>query len=133
MLTPKVHANILLCIMCHYMYCTFEINSYLLTFRSIRNSIFKILLKWPLSAILDVRKSLLITFLAISDRYGTLFFRRPFWMSANHFRSHFWPFQIDTELFCFGGHFGCPQITFYRISGHFRSIGHFGCLKLTFD
>ena len=24
---------------------------------------------------------------------------RPFWMSGNHFRSHFWPFQIDTELF----------------------------------
>ena len=32
MLTSKVHANILLCIMCHYMYCTFEINSYLLTY-----------------------------------------------------------------------------------------------------
>ena len=27
---------------------------------------------------------------------------RQFWMSENHFRSHFWPFQIDTELFlCF--------------------------------
>ena len=24
-----------------------------------------------------------------------LFFRRPFWMSENHFRSHFWPVQID--------------------------------------
>ena len=46
-----------------------------------------------------------------------------------------------------GGHFGCPKITFGRISGHFRSIrnfflkfvykmaaiGHFGCLKITFD
>ena len=77
--------------------------------------------------------------------------RRPFWMSEIHFRSHFWPFQIDrpfwiseihfrwhfwlfqihTELYLFfkifdkmasGGHFGCPQITFDRISGHFRSI-----------
>ena len=26
---------------------------------------------------------------------------RPFWMSANNFRSHFWPFQIDTQLFFF--------------------------------
>ena len=25
--------------------------------------------------------------------------RRPFWMSENHFQSHFWPFQIDTQLF----------------------------------
>ena len=24
--------------------------------------------------------------------------RRPFWMSEIHFRSHFWPFQIDMEL-----------------------------------
>ena len=34
-----------------------------------------------------------------------------------HFRCpKFWPFQIDTEFF-FGGHFGCPKITFDRISG----------------
>ena len=25
--------------------------------------------------------------------------RRPFWMSENHFRSNFWPFQINTKLF----------------------------------
>ena len=25
--------------------------------------------------------------------------RRPFWMSEIHFRSHFWPFQIDMQLF----------------------------------
>ena len=25
----------------------------------------------------------------------------PFWMSANNFQSHFWPFQIDTQLFFF--------------------------------
>ena len=24
--------------------------------------------------------------------------RRPFWMSENHFRSHFWSFQIDTQI-----------------------------------
>ena len=59
-------------------------------------------------------------------------FRRPFWMSENHFRWHFWPFH--TELYLFfeifdkmptDGHFGCPQITFDRISGHFRSIRNF--------
>ena len=165
--------------------------------------------KWLQVAILDVRNSLSIAFLAISDRYATLFFleifdkmaagghfgcpkftfdrisghfrsighfgfpkftfdrnsghfrsiqnlfsRWPFWMSENHFGSHFWPFQIDrpfwmseihsrwhfwpfqihTELYLFfkifdkmaaGGHFGCPQITFDRISGHFRSICNF--------
>ena len=27
--------------------------------------------------------------------------RRPFWMSTNNFRSHFWPFQIDTQLYFF--------------------------------
>ena len=83
---------------------------------------------WPLAAILNVRKSLSIAFLAISDRsvilgvlnslsiafleisdrYGTFYIflkfwqndrRRPFWMSEKHFRSHFWPFQIDTDFF----------------------------------
>ena len=82
--------------------------------------------KWLPAAILDVWNSLVIAFLAISDRYGTSFFkfvcqngrRRPFWISENHFWLHFWPFQIDTELFFFfeifvktatGGHFGCPK------------------------
>ena len=36
--------------------------------------------------------------------------RRPFWMTENHFRMHFSPFQINTKLFFFkmaaGGHFG---------------------------
>ena len=41
-----------------------------------------------------------IAFLAISDRYRT-FFWRPFWVSEIHFRSHFWTFQIYTELFIF--------------------------------
>ena len=27
--------------------------------------------------------------------------RRPFWMSEIHFRSHFWPFQINTQLYFF--------------------------------
>ena len=60
--------------------------------------------------------------------------RRPFWMSEFHFRSHFWPFQIDTQLIFFVEifdkmadvvHFGCPKFTFNRISGHFRSICNF--------
>ena len=52
---------------------------------------------------MDDRKSLSITFLAILDQYATLIFsqngcRRPFWMTENHFRSHFSPFQINTQL-----------------------------------
>ena len=57
-------------------------------------------------------------------------------MSEINFWSHFWPFQINTQLkfflkfyFCdffykmaAGGHFGCPKITLDHISGHFRSI-----------
>ena len=75
-------------------------------FRSICNLNFfgKFLTKWLPAAILDVRNSLLIAFLAISDRSAILdfrnslsiailaisdryrfFFRRPFWMSENHF------------------------------------------------
>ena len=121
--------------------------------------------------ILDYRKSLSIAFLAISDQYATFLYffsqngrRWPFWRSENHFRSHFSPFQINTQfLFLFfftkwlpaailddrkslliaflsisyqyasffshkiaaGGHFGCPKITFLRISCHFRSIHNF--------
>ena len=108
-------------------------------FRSIRN-FFKILFtKWLPSAILDVWNSLWITFLAILDQYRFFIFFykmaarghfgcskitfdlisghfrpirnfilfgnfwqngccRPFWMSENHFRSHFYPFHIDTQL-----------------------------------
>ena len=74
--------------------------------------------KWLPAAILDDRKSLSIAFLAISDQYATFDFflnsqygyRRPFWMTENHFRMHFSPFQINTQLFFFkmaaGGHFG---------------------------
>ena len=82
--------------------------------------------------------SLWITFLAILDQYRFLIFgiflqngwRWPFWMSENHFRSHFYPFHIDTQLKFFlkfltmadVGHFGCPKITFDLISSHFTSI-----------
>ena len=64
--------------------------------------------KWPPVAILDVQKSLCIALLTISDQYHNFNFcevflqngcRRPFWMTENHFWSHFWPFQINTQLF----------------------------------
>ena len=64
--------------------------------------------KWLPSDILDVRNSLWITFLTILDQYRFFYFffilflqngcRWPFWMSENHFRSHFYPFHIDTKL-----------------------------------
>ena len=71
---------------------------------------FKIFTKWLPAANLDDRKSFSITFLAISDQYATFIFfeffsqngrRRPFWMIENHFRSHFSPFQINTQLLFF--------------------------------
>ena len=66
-------------------------------FRSIHNFFLKLFTKWQQTAILDDRKSLSIAFLAISDQYSTLFFsqngcQRPFWMTENHFWSHFSPF-----------------------------------------
>ena len=121
-------------------------------FRSICNfNFFEFFLtKWLPAAILDVRKSRLILFLSISHRYATFIFFEIFdkmadvghfgclkitldcikWfsMSKIHFRWHFWPFQIHTELYLLfkifdkmaaGGHFGCPQITFDRIAGYF--------------
>ena len=76
--------------------------------------------KWLPAAIFDERKSLSIAFLAISDKYATFIFFK--WLPAailmneNHFRSHFSPFQINTQLFFFdfffkmaaSGHFGSP-------------------------
>ena len=105
----------------------------------------KFLTKRLPSAILDIRNSLSITFLAILDQYGIYLFYK---MAAGghfgcpkiifEFFKIFCPFQINTKLFFF---------TFDRISGHFRSIqnyffiifdkmgagGHFGCAKITFD
>ena len=107
-----------------------------------------------------IQKWISISFLAISDQYATFFIyfsqngcRRPFWMTENHFWSHFSPCQINTQLFVLiffhkmadGSHFGWPRITFDRISPHFRSIhnfyffhkmaagGHFGWPKIAFD
>ena len=90
--------------------------------------------KWLLAAILDDRKSLLIAFLAISDQYATFIFliffpqngcRRPFWMTENHFRSHFLPFQINTQL-CFSQN-GC-QRPFWMTENHFWS--HFSPFQI---
>ena len=87
--------------------------------------------KWLPSAILDVRNSLWITFLVILDQYKfSIFFKKivqngcrwPFWMSENHFRSHFWPFQIDTQLFVFLNFWqnGCRR-PFWMSEIHFGS------------
>ena len=58
--------------------------------------------------------------------------RWPFWMTENHFQSHFSSFQINTQLFYFCSQNGCQRpfwITknhfFDRISHHFRSIRNF--------
>ena len=53
--------------------------------------------------------------------------RRPFWMSKNHFRSHFWPFQMNTNFYFFWKclNIWCPKITFDLISIHFTSIRFF--------
>ena len=59
------------------------------------------------SPILDVRNSLSIAFLAISDRYSTLIFLEFF------------------DKMAAVGHFGCPKFTFDRISDHFRSMRNF--------
>ena len=58
--------------------------------------------------------------------------RRPFWMCKNHFRSHFSPFQINTQLLFFekkfkmaaGRHFGA----FWMTENHFRS--HFSPFQI---
>ena len=74
-------------------------------FKSIRN--FNFFTKWLPATILDDRKSLSIAFLAILHQYTTFIFfwifpqngrRRPFWMTENHFRMNFSPFQINTQL-----------------------------------
>ena len=67
--------------------------------------------KWPPAPILDVRNSLSSGFLAISDQYATLFY---FFILCDFF------YKMAA-----GGHFGCPKITFGRISDHFRLIWNF--------
>ena len=53
-------------------------------------------------------------------------------LPIGHFRSNgifFWNFLQNGRRRTFW----ISKITFYCISGHFRSIGHFGCLKFTLD
>ena len=66
--------------------------------------------KWLPTTILDDQTSLSNAFLVISDHYATFVFEYfskwppaailevrfgPFWITENHFRSHFSPFQIN--------------------------------------
>ena len=113
-------------------------------FRSIHNYYFFgfFFTKWPLAAILDDWKSLLIAFLAISYQYATFVFDFFFtkWPLAAILDDRKWLLiaflaisdQYTTLIYldffhkmAFGGHFGWPKITFDRISRHFRSIRNF--------
>ena len=94
--------------------------------------------KWLPAAILDYRKSLLIAFLTISDRYITLFLfifqngrRQPFWKTENHFRSHFSPFQINTQLFLLCFFQNGRRQPFWKSEKHFRS--HFSPFRSHFS
>ena len=106
-------------------------------------------------AILDDRKSLLIAFLAISDKYAIFIFRnvsqngrrRPLWTTRGHFRSHFSPFRINTQFYFIFNFFlqnGRRRpfwITENHVRSHFSPLlkflvfcfskmavsGHFGC------
>ena len=83
---------------------------------------------------MDVRISLSISFLAISDRYTTLIFGKFFdkmatvghfgcpKLTLDHISGHFRSIQIFFYKMAAGGHFGCPNFIFDRISGHFTSI-----------
>ena len=46
--------------------------------------------------------------------------RRPFWMTENHFWSHFSPFQINTQNLIFFSQNGCRR-PFWMTENHFRS------------
>ena len=85
----------------------------------------KFLTKWLPSAILDVRNSLSIAFLAISDRSAILDFLNSLSIAILAISDRYRIFFLIFDKMAAGGHFGCPQITFDRISGHFRSIFNF--------
>ena len=91
-------------------------------------------------------------FRSIRNFFSQNGYRGPFWMTENHFRSHFSLFQINTQLFFFhkmaaGGHFGWPKIIFNQHYSPFQITtqliwfffhkmatgGHFGWPKITFD
>ena len=62
--------------------------------------------------------------------------RRPFWMTKNHFRSHFSPFQINTQLFFLNFFSKWPPAAilefpfgpFWMTENHFRS--HFSPFQI---
>ena len=77
---------------------------------------------------LDDKKSPSIVFHVISDQCATffvliLFTKWPFWMTENHFRLHFLPFQINTQLF-FSQH-GNTQLLLLFFH-NMATGGHFG-------
>ena len=72
------------------------------------------LTKWLPSVILDIRNSLSIVFLAISDRLAILDFLDSLSIAILAISDRY-----RILLVFFGGHFGCPKITFDRNSGHF--------------
>ena len=67
-----------------------------------------------ISAILDVRNSLSIVFLAISDRLAILDFLNSLSIAILAISDRY-----IILLYFFGGHFGRSKITFDRISAHF--------------
>ena len=74
-------------------------------FRSIRN--FNFFSKWPPAAILEVP-------------FG------PFWVTENHFRSHFSPFQINTQLIFFWIFFSkWPPVAILEVRFAPKTIGFF--------
>ena len=89
--------------------------------------------KWLPTGILDDRKSLLIVFLAISYQYTTFIFcsqnscRRAFWMTENHFWSHYSPCQINTQLFFVIFFFKMARRPFWK-----SDLGHFGWSEIRF-
>ena len=118
-----------------------------ITLYQINTTIFifvKFFTKWLPAAILDVRKSLSVAFLAISDQYATfllncftkwlpsaiLDIRNSLWITFLAILDQYKK-QKNLNLFlkfykmATGGHFGCPKITFDLISDHFRSIHNF--------
>ena len=108
-----------------------EFRSHFSPFQSNTQLWFFFLTKWLPAAILVDQKSLSIAFLAISDSIHNFFSsqngcRRPFWMTENHFRSHFSPFQINTQLF-FLSQNGCRR-PFWMTENHFQS--HFSPFQI---
>ena len=104
-------------------------NAFLAIFRSIRNFIYLfVFTKWLPAAILDDRKSSSITFPCHFKSIHNLNFflfcsqngcRRPFWMTENHFRSHFSPFSDQYATFFFKSQNGFRR-PFWMTENHFQ-------------